>query len=286
VLLTPRYDGPPVLAFEGTPGDALAPLVRQRRRLESILGALDGDQWAAPSRCGGWRVLDVVAHLVSTNAFWRGSVQAGLAGTPTTLLARFDPAATPPQLIEGMAALGPAEMLDRFVASDDGFLATVAGLDDAGWAARAEAPPGHVPVRVLCLHALWDSWVHERDIVLPLGLVPTVEADEVRRCVRYAAALSPAVAVSTGGAVADAFAVEVHGPDDAFVLEVGEAVAVRSGGDGGGAPCLRGDAVEVTEALSVRAPLPAGTPEAWCRLLDGGLATIFDAGTGRPAPAT
>ena len=42
----------------------------------------------------------------------------------------------------------------------------VDGLDDAGWATVAEAPAGLIPVRLLALHALWDCWVHERDIVL------------------------------------------------------------------------------------------------------------------------
>ena len=50
-------------------------------------------------------------------------------------------------------------------------------------------------------HALWDCWVHERDIVLPLGLPTAIEPDEVRACLRYAAALSPAFAISSGRAL-------------------------------------------------------------------------------------
>ena len=28
-------------------------------------------------------------------------------------------------------------------------------------------------------HALWDAWIHERDVLLPLGVSPTEEPDEV-----------------------------------------------------------------------------------------------------------
>ncbi|MBO0852825.1 MAG: maleylpyruvate isomerase family mycothiol-dependent enzyme [Nocardia sp.] len=36
----------------------------QRRDLAATLGALRPDQWHAPSLCEGWRVRDVVAHIV------------------------------------------------------------------------------------------------------------------------------------------------------------------------------------------------------------------------------
>ncbi len=35
----------------------------QRAGLADLLGALDAEQWTAPSLCDGWRVRDVAAHL-------------------------------------------------------------------------------------------------------------------------------------------------------------------------------------------------------------------------------
>ena len=140
----------------------------------------------------------------------------------------------------------------------------------------AESPAGHVPIRLLAYHALWDSWVHERDIALPLGLAPEVEPDEVRSCLRYAAALGPALALGHGQSIVGEFAVCAREPAASFVLEVGETVAVRDGDTTTDAPCLRGGGVELVEALSIRAPLPADTPEEWYRVLNG-LATTFDA---------
>ena len=40
------------------------------------------------------------------------------------------------------------------------------------------------------------------------------------------------------------------------------------------APCLRGDAVTLVEALSIRAPRPDSTPVEWKQML-GGLETAF-----------
>ena len=74
-------------------------------------------------------------------------------------------------------------------------------------------------------HALWDCWVHERDIALPLGMSAVPEPDEVRSCLRYAAARSPALAISSGTALEGVFAVAATDPDLDLVLEIGETVA-------------------------------------------------------------
>jgi uncharacterized protein (TIGR03083 family) len=273
--LSPRYDGPPIIEIDGPPDDQRAPVIRQRRRLQATLAGLGVDEWSAPSRCDGWTVQDVVAHLVTVNNFWNASTVAGLRGTPTRVLAGFDPAATPTLLVGSMRALTPTEVLDQFVASNDAFLGTIADLDEPQWSNVAESPAGHVPVRLLAQHALWDCWIHERDIALPLGMIPDVEPDEVISSLRYAVALSPAFDISCGNACVGSFTVEATAPDANFALEVGAAAVVRDDTVASDAPCLRGDAVVLLEALSLRAPLPPSTPPEWRQLLTG-LATAFD----------
>jgi len=273
VKIAPRYDGPPLIAIDGRWDDQLEPVSRQRRRMESFLAGLSDAEWALASRCDGWTVQDVVAHVVGVNAFWQASVLAGLAGTPTRLLTGFDPAATPALMVDAMRALTPAEVLDQFVQSNEAFLGTLAGLDEPGWSMPAEAPPGHIPVRLLAQHALWDCWIHERDVALPLGSIPAVESDEVSSCLRYAAALSPGFSIMHGDAFTGVFAVDANDPDVSFTMEVGESVTVRAAAHPD-APCLRGDAVELVEALSIRGPLPSSAPAEWQQLLRG-LATAF-----------
>ena len=272
--LSPRYDGPPILSVDGAPDDQAAPVARQRRRMESMLAGLDADGWSAPSRCDGWTVQDVISHLVGVNGFWETSVKAGLAGEPTRMLAAFDPAAHPALMVGAMQELSAAEVFDQFVASNSGFLGALESLDADGWTKLAESPPGHVPIRLLAQHALWDSWIHERDIALPLGLVPPEEPDEVQSCLVYAAAIGPALAVMHDGAFRGALVVEAEDPETRFTLIVEDSVAVRDGA-AAGAPVLSGSAVELVEVLSVRAPLPANAPAEWRHLLQG-LATVFE----------
>jgi uncharacterized protein (TIGR03083 family) len=278
VQLTPRYDGPPLLRLDGRFTDPGPPLLRQRRRLADTLAKLDAEQWAAPTRCEGWSVQDVIAHLNTTNQFFAISISAGLAGEPTRFLATFDPVASPAEMVAKARSQTTAEVLDAFVTSTDGLARAVAGLDEVGWATLGEAPPGHVSLRAVALHALWDAWIHERDVLLPLGLPIVEEADEISDSLRYAAALGPAFATTLGSTRCGAIGVDVTGPDDRFTVEVGDVVVVRDGDAPAGAPTLTGSAVDLLEALSFRAPLPCSlaAEDHW---LLGGLGQIFD----RPA---
>jgi uncharacterized protein (TIGR03083 family) len=275
--VSPRYEGPTIMSIAGEPDDQLVPLMRQRRRLQTMLEGLGTDEWLSPSRCDDWKVQDVVAHIVGVNAFWTASVLAGLAGSPTRVLTGFDPAATPALMVAAMRELRSEQVLDQLVTSNDAFLDVIGALDDSGWRTLAESPAGHVPIRLIAHHALWDCWIHERDIALPLGLTPPVEPDEVRSCLRYVGAVNATFAIASGHRVAKMLALEATDPTLDLVLEVGESVAVRDGSAPPEAPRLRGDAVTLVDALSVRIPLPASTATDWLQLLEG-LASAFSAG--------
>lgn len=269
MLLSPRYSGPTILTIDGNPLDVLAPLVSQRRRLEATLATLTDEQWHAQSRCAAWTVRDVVAHLAGINPLFLKSAVAGLDGDPTRLMQHFDPAVTPPLMVDAMASMSPNEVLDLFVSSNDELFSTLEGLDELGWSTLAESPPGDVSIRLLMSHALWDGWVHERDIVLPLGIQPTVVAEEVSASLRYVAALSPAFAIGAGRENPGEFGIEATDPELSCVLVVDGSVLVRTETAAAGVPILRGSAVELTEALSTRVRLPAGSPTEWHRLLLG-----------------
>lgn len=276
MILAPRYDGPAILSVEGQPNDQLQPLTRQRRRMTAMLAELTDEEWAMPSRCVGWTARDVVAHLVGVNTFWHGSVVAGLAGRPTRVLTGFDPATTPPMMVGGMSSLTTHEVLDQFVSTNEALLSAVAELTDEGWSMAAESPAGHVPIHLLAQHALWDCWVHERDVAVPLGFATQLESDELRSCLQYSAAVSPVLGIGVGQSRPGKFAVEATNPNIRFLLDVGESVSVRDQPAAATEPCLRGDAVALIEALSLRAPMPPSTPVEWLQLV-AGLATAFDA---------
>lgn len=275
MLLAPRYEPPPIVALDGPPSEVLAPLVRQRRRLEQVLADLEPEQWAASSRCEGWTVQDVVTHLVSTNGFWALSIEAGVAGEPTRFLGAFDPVASPAQLVDQERGTPVTQTLEQLMTSTDRLASVIEGLDTAGWDALAEAPPGHLPVRLVADHALWDGWVHERDILLPLGRHAVADPDEVLTCLRYSAALGRAFEACAGRSQPGTVELDAQHPDARIVVSA-EADRVRVHDDPApaGSPRAEGDAVELLEMLSARdvgGPVPAAV-----RTLMEGLAVVFD----------
>jgi uncharacterized protein (TIGR03083 family) len=276
VQLTPRYDGPDVVRLSLPLDDPSVPLVRQRRRLGSILAGLAESDWSAPTRCDQWSVQDVVAHLVGTNQFFTVSISAALAGSPTRFLDGFDPVATPEALVEPTRTLAPAKVLDQYVRSVEAFARAVDGLSDSAWSVAAEAPPGLIAVRAVVLHALWDGWTHERDIIVPLGQSQVAEADEVRASLVYAAAIGPMLLAAHGSSRRGVLGVRATDPDVAFVVEAGETVVVRPPSDDDALDAsLHDDAVDLIEGLTFRAPLvhDVAAEHQW---LLGGLAQAFD----------
>jgi uncharacterized protein (TIGR03083 family) len=274
--LTPRYTSEALVTIAGQVDDPAVPLLRQRRRLGDVLRGLDDEQWATPSRCDAWTVHGVIAHLVGTNGFWALAMQAALDGEPTRYLGTFDPVATPLAMVDGMKQLTPAEVLAQYDGSVDAMAAVVTGLDRARWAVLGEAPPGHVSLEAVALHALWDAWIHERDCLLPLGLAQVEEPDEILGSLRYAAALGPAFSRANGDGREGQLAVVATDPDASFVVDIGAStVVVADGAAPEGVPVLRGTAIGLLEALAFRLPFDEELPEEH-RWLVGGLDTVFD----------
>jgi uncharacterized protein (TIGR03083 family) len=273
--ISPRYDSDPIVSLDGPPDAVAAPFLRQRRRLSKTLASLSAEQWAAPSRCEGWRAQDVVAHLTGTDKFWSFAIGAGVAGEPTRVLAAFDPKATPAAMVDAVRDVSPTDTLAEFADACDALCATVESLDGAAWTATGESPVGHVAISALVHHALWDAWVHERDVLLPLGLSQDVEDDEVVASLRYASALAPAFALQSGTARSGALVLDVEAPATRVVVRVADDVCVSDGDAPADALVLTGDAVDVLEALSIRAPWrqPIPADHAW---LVAGLADVFE----------
>ncbi len=281
MILSPRYDDTALITL--TPVDLAEIVTRQRRRLADLLATLTPTQWAHETRCEGWSVQDVVTHLVETNLFWTYSTEQCLEGSPTRLLINFDPVQDPARSVAAARALTTDEVRERFTRTTESLCAALRGLSLEQWALPAETPLGHVCLSALAHHALWDCWVHERDIVLPLGLQPDEESDEVIACLRYVAALGPAFALSLNRERRGALLITATEPDISMVLRIEDTVTIEESPPGGQddrsrvAPDLelRGKAVELIDMVSLRSPLgfPAYGEGQW---ILAGLATVFD----------
>lgn len=166
------------------PTDALAAHARHRRRFAVEAEALDSEALAQPSRCSLWSVADVLRHLGDVDE-WMQAIWSG-GRTPFT---SFDPILTPHEFVVAGRAISDLEARDRFVASCETMAADVGSSGPERWGLTSVSPVGFVPWWLSALHVFFDSWIHERDVLLPLGVSPPVEDAEAVPVLAYSLAI-------------------------------------------------------------------------------------------------
>lgn len=249
---------------------AAEPFRRHRTRFIEALESLSDSEWAATTRCDAWNAGEVVQHLVSADGFWVLTLAGRRQAEPTTYLRGFDPTTSPDAVIAPKRDASRDEALAAFGESTDQLAAALDDIGDDEWSLQSESPFGHVPLRVIAAHALWDSWLHERDVLVPLGRAAPVEDEELLAATTFTLFYGGA----QGGVLDDPDAVG-DGPDAPIEVTVafddlpGRPLRIRidrdvvvepadgdgdGGGDGGGDAVLGGGAVEFVEAVSGRAP--------------------------------
>jgi hypothetical protein len=191
------------------------------------------------------------------------------------MLADFDPVATPAALVAAAGNLPAAEALDAYVRSTHALAELLGSLTGGEWTMPGENPLGHLSISANVRHALWDGWVHERDITLGLGLAPAVEPDEVDAALRCAAALGPAFGLLLGDLDEPGLTATVTAQDPAvgFTIEVGQAVRVTAGPRPAAPVAVHGPAVDLLEGLSLRTSLELEPQWRW---LTAGLERSFE----------
>ncbi len=173
------YDEDLVLDAPDGPEAVIQPWRRHRRRFLAALGDLSAQQWRSTTRCDDWDAIGVVWHLITADQFWVASLAGGAGGRPTSILRGFDPTTSPGAITESSRQDSPGQTLASFGDSTALFERTVDAIDGDAWELTAESPLGHVSARLALAHAFWDSWLHERDILVPLGLGTAPETDEL-----------------------------------------------------------------------------------------------------------
>jgi uncharacterized protein (TIGR03083 family) len=150
-------------------------------KIEALCSDLDGPEWQVQSLCPDWDVRAVINHVTSVEA-----VLAGWLPTDAT---------TPPQL-EKAAFVGPAATVSEFVEAvhrvyqqrrDDLAALTPEDLERPSWTPIGPASYGQfLGIRI------FDLWVHERDVAIPLGrptddggLAAEITLAEVERSIGY-----------------------------------------------------------------------------------------------------
>ncbi|HET6916362.1 MAG TPA: maleylpyruvate isomerase family mycothiol-dependent enzyme [Acidimicrobiales bacterium] len=137
----------------GTSGvDVRAELGRLRLEFVDAVAGLSPDQWDVPSWCAGWRVRDVVGHLVSMRVTGQAELFWRIARTG------FRPDRAVDRLARQFGDRPEAQLLEQLRdAGDEGFRL-----------------PG-VPAEL----GLGDLLVHTADALRPLGISPDPPVDDV-----------------------------------------------------------------------------------------------------------
>jgi uncharacterized protein (TIGR03083 family) len=239
----------------------------QRRRFAAVLQEFGPDDWAAPTRCAEWSAHDVVRHLCDGTAIGIG---AGPDDRTLDLTAGFDPRTTPRGWLAASAGEPPGATLSRFVATTEELLAVLRARLAQGRRFEVQLPFGPRDWTVFVLHGFWDSWLHERDVLLPRGADHPTDGDATGYAAAYGVFTAAAVASMFGDPVQDKLTLGGDG-GGVFDLDSRGAVTLTVTQMATAGP----PAAQLTDALAGRAPaaavlgdLPSSTRAALSHLAD------------------
>lgn len=152
---------------------AVSALADEQAALSDHLDGLDDAGWAAPSRCPGWSVSDVVLHLAQTNemaaASLDGTMDAFLARTAEGLPPTADVDEAAAALVERERGAPPADVRARWEASAAALRERFAAAD---LGARVTWVAGELSARTLATTRLAETWIHAGDIAAASGPLP------------------------------------------------------------------------------------------------------------------
>ena len=160
------------------PGALMSVLESHHARVLEGWRGFTTDEWSRSTRNAMWSVHDTARHVA--DAIEQG---AALAEGDNDLgsLHGFSPSSTPTEWLEASARESSADTSARYAAAASRFRDAVGSRLASGDDARATTVyPGDAHWTANIVHILWDSWIHERDVLLPLNKEQAATADEER----------------------------------------------------------------------------------------------------------
>ena len=127
--------------------------------LDTVAASLTHDQWQAQSLCPAWTSQGVMVHATA--------IECGLVGwrpgdeSPFPAIGQFH---------QELSKMEPAELLARFRATVADRTAELEAMDDVAFATASFTPVGPGTYGRFMAVRVFDNWVHERDIRVPLGI--------------------------------------------------------------------------------------------------------------------
>jgi uncharacterized protein (TIGR03083 family) len=140
-------------------------LIGQWAALDELLAGLSDAEWEAETCLPGWRVRDVVAHVIGIEAQLGGE-----APPETTVDVRALPyvhnelAAANELWVQGLRSAAPAALLARFREVTQQRVKALEATTEAEFDAPSWTPAGPGTYRRLMDFRLFDCWCHDQDI--------------------------------------------------------------------------------------------------------------------------
>ena len=226
-------------------GHLLEAFGEQRGRFVAVLRGFGPADWAAPTRCADWSAQEVVRHLCDGNAV---AASAGPDDRTLDMAAGFDPRITPRTLLAASADESPEATLRRFTATTAEALAVLRTRLARNRRYDVQLPYGPMDWTVLVLHIFWDSWLHERDVLLARGREHPTDDDATYYATAYGLFIAGAVASMFGDPVRQKLTLAGDG-GGIFDLDGNGAITLT----GTRATAAGPRAAQVTDALAGRA---------------------------------
>lgn len=170
----------------------------QRQRFVTILQGFGPEDWVARTRCTDWSAHDVVRHLCDANVL---IIRSGADDGTLDVTTGFDPRVTPGEWLRASAGESPGASLERFVVTTEDLLALARSRLAECSRFDVHLPYGQMDWTVVVLHAFWDSWIHERDVLLARGDEPLTNDDATLYATSYGLFIAAAVALMFGDPV-------------------------------------------------------------------------------------
>ena len=184
----------------------------------NVIDGMNAVQWRAQSLCPEWTAQGVVVHVTTIETALLGWRPGG-----------ENPFGAMPDIFAELTALAPAELAARYHAVVAKRLFELEAMTDAEFDAPSFTPVGQATYARFMAVRVFDMWVHERDIRVPLGLsgidndtAAEMSLDEVEASIGYIAGKK--IGVPDGKGIAFHITGPVH--RDIFVKVDGRATRV------------------------------------------------------------
>lgn len=139
--------------------------------IDELLAGLSDEQWNTPTDLPGWRVHDVVSHMIGTESFLMGvptpEPDCDVSALPHV---RNDLAAMNECWVRHLYDESPAAMLERFRSVTAERRKALLAMDDEAWNETTTTPVGPDTYGRFMRVRIFDCWMHEQDIRQAVGV--------------------------------------------------------------------------------------------------------------------